>query len=31
MSTLIDKAQINTEVVFTPKWDISDTLEDMLE
>lgn len=31
MSTLIDKAQINTEVTFMPKWDISDTLEDMLE
>lgn len=31
MSTLIDKIQINTEVVFDPKWDISDTLEDMLE
>ena len=31
MSTLIDKIQINTEVVFDPKWDVSDTLEDMLE
>lgn len=31
ISTLIDKAQINTEVTFMPKWDISDTLEDMLE
>ena len=31
MSTLIDKTQINTEVVFDPKWDVSDTLEDMLE
>ena len=31
MSTLIDKIQINTEVVFDSKWDISDTLEDMLE
>ena len=31
MSTLIDKTQINTEVIFEPKWDISDTLEDMLE
>ena len=31
MSTLIDKIQINEEVTFTPKWDISDTLEDMLE
>lgn len=31
MSTLIDKVQINTEVAFTPKWDMSDTLEDMLE
>ena len=31
MSTLIDKRQINTEVVFDPKWDVSDTLEDMLE
>ena len=31
MSTLIDKIQINTEVVFDPKWRLSDTLEDMLE
>ena len=31
MSTLIDKIQINTEVVFDPKWDVSDTLDDMLE
>lgn len=31
MSTLIDKIQINTEVVFDSKWDVSDTLEDMLE
>lgn len=31
MSTLIDKIQINTEVAFDPKWDVSDTLEDMLE
>ncbi len=31
MSTLIDKTQINKEVIFTPKWNISDTLEDMLE
>lgn len=31
MSTLIDKIQINEEVIFTSKWDISDTLEDMLE
>ena len=31
MSTLIDKIQINTEVVFDPKWNVSDTLEDMLE
>ena len=31
MSTLIDKIQINTEVVFDPKWDVSDTLEDMVE
>ena len=31
MSTLIDKIQINTEVIFDPKWDVSDTLEDMLE
>ena len=31
MSTLIDKIQINTEVVYDPKWDVSDTLEDMLE
>ena len=31
MSTLIDKIQINTEVVFDPKWDVSDTLEDVLE
>ena len=31
MSTLIDKIQINTEVVFDPKWDVSYTLEDMLE
>ena len=31
MSTLIDKIQINTEVVFDPKWDVFYTLEDMLE
>ena len=31
MSTLIDKIQINTEVIFDSKWDVSDTLEDMLE
>ena len=31
MSTLIDKIQINTEVIFDPKWDVSNTLEDMLE
>lgn len=31
MSTLIDKIQINEEVIFASKWDISDTLEDMLE
>ena len=31
MSTLIDKMQINTEVVFDPKWDVFYTLEDMLE
>ena len=31
MSTLIDKIQIYTEVVFDPKWDVSDTLEDMVE
>lgn len=31
MSTLIDKVQINTEVVFEPKFDLSDTIEDMLD
>ena len=31
MSTLIDKIQINTEVIFDPKWDVFYTLEDMLE
>ena len=31
MSTLIDKIQINTEVVFDSKWDVFYTLEDMLE
>ena len=31
MSTLIDKIQINTEVVFDPNWDVFYTLEDMLE
>ena len=31
MSTLIDKVQINTEVDFEPKFDLSDTIEDMLE
>ena len=31
MSTLIDKVQINTEVIFEPKFDLSDTIEDMLD